>query len=128
MREYRFDVVRVICMTYLIAFFHLYGYIYPQGGTPFYTPVCTALAHACLGLFTFVSGYLLGRKYCFGQMENSDAWSFYKKRILRIIPLFVLSSIALWLIDYNDADNSKRGRIMICELCHNENRSVAKFC
>ena len=113
MREYRFDVVRVICMTYLIAFFHLYGYIYPQGGTPFYTPASTALAHACLGLFTFVSGYLLGRKYCFGQMGNSDAWTFYKKRILRIIPLFVLSSIALWLIDYNDADATWNGLLCI---------------
>ena len=38
MREYRFDVVRVVCMTYLIMFFHLYGYIYPHDETPFYTP------------------------------------------------------------------------------------------
>ena len=113
MREYRFDVVRVICMTYLIAFFHLYGYIYPQGGTPFYDPACTAVAHACLGLFTFVSGYLLGKKYSFGQQGNIDVWAFYKKRLLRIIPLFVLSSIALWLIGFNDVDATWNGLLCI---------------
>lgn len=113
MREYRLDVVRVICMTYLIMFFHLYGYIYPQGRIPFYTPACTAMAHACLGLFTFVSGYLLGKKYCFGQQGNTDVWAFYKKRILRIIPLFVLSSIALWLIGFNDTDATRNGLLCI---------------
>ena len=113
MREYRFDVVRVICMTYLIMFFHVYCYIYPHGETPFYAPACTALAHACLGLFTFVSGYLLGKKYCFGKFGNSDVWTFYKKRILRIIPLFILSSIALWLIDFNSSDATWNGLLCI---------------
>ena len=31
MRDYRFDVARVVCMTYIVAFMHLYGYVYPQG-------------------------------------------------------------------------------------------------
>ena len=113
MREHRFDVVRVICMTYLIAFFHLYGYIYPQGSSPFYDPACTAMAHACLGLFTFVSGYLLGRKYCFGKQGNTDAWTFYKKRILRVFPLFVIASITLWLIGFNGTKATWNGLLCI---------------
>lgn len=113
MREYRFDVVRVICMTYLIAFFHLYGYIYPQGSSPFYDPACTAMAHACLGLFTFVSGYLLGRKYCFGKQGNTDAWIFFKKRILRVFPLFVIASIVLWLIGFNSTKATWNGLLCI---------------
>lgn len=113
MREYRFDVVRVICMTYLIAFFHLYGYIYPQGSSPFYDPACTAMAHACLGLFTFVSGYLLGRKYCFGKQGNIDAWTFFKKRILRVFPLFVIASIVLWLIGFNSTKATWNGLLCI---------------
>ena len=113
MREYRFDVVRVISMSYLIAFFHLYGYIYPQGEAPFYDPACTAMAHACLGLFTFVSGYLLGKKYCFGQFGNSGVWIFYLKRILRIIPLFVVSSIVLLLIGFNDTEATWNGLLCI---------------
>lgn len=98
MREYRFDVVRVVCMTYIVAYFHLYGYVYSQGQPPF----SIAIAHACLGLFTFVSGYLLGGKYSFGRQGNSGIWLFYKKRILRIIPLFLLASLTLWLIGLND--------------------------
>ena len=30
MREYRFDVVRVVCMTYLVIYVHLYEYIFLQ--------------------------------------------------------------------------------------------------
>ncbi len=113
MREYRFDVVRVVCMTYLVACFHLYGYIYPQEQMTIIYPACVAIAHASLGLFTFVSGYLLGKKYCFGQYGNVVVWTFYKKRILRIVPLFVASSILLWLIDFNNADATWNGLLCI---------------
>ena len=113
MREYRFDVVRVVCMTYLVTYVHLYEYIYPQGRMTIYHPATIAMAHACLGLFTFVSGYLLGQKYCFGQEGNTEVWTFYKKRILRVIPLFVLASIALWLTDFNDTASTLNGLLCI---------------
>ena len=113
MREYRFDVVRVVCMTYLVAYFHLYGYVYTINQTDTVYSTSTAVAHACLGLFTFVSGYLLGKKYCFGSMGNVDVLAFYKKRILRIIPLFVVSSVALWLIGFNTAAATLNGLICI---------------
>lgn len=109
MREYRFDVVRVVCMTYIIAYFHLYGYVYPQGQTP----VSVAMAHACLGLFTFVSGYLLGKKYSFGKHGNCDVGSFFTKRILRVVPLFVISSIALYIINFNSAGATWNGLLCI---------------
>ena len=113
MREDRFDVVRVVCMTYLVTYVHLYGYIYPHEQTTIYVQASIAMAHASLGLFTFVSGYLLGKKYCFGQQGNVDLWTFYKKRILRIFPLFVVSSILLWLIDFNNADATLNGLLCI---------------
>ena len=113
MRDYRFDVVRVVCMTYLVAFFHLYGYVYTVAPTTIVYSASTAMAHACLGLFTFVSGYLLGKKYCFGPTGTADVLTFYKKRILRIIPLFVVSSVALWLIGFNTATATLNGLICI---------------
>ena len=113
MRDYRFDVVRVVCMTYLIAFFHLYGYVYTGTSTTIFYSASTAMAHACLGLFTFASGYLLGKKYCFGQQGNVDLWKFYKKRILRVFPLFVVSSILLWLIGFNTAAATLNGLLCI---------------
>ena len=113
MREYRFDVVRVVCMTYLVAYFHLYGYVYAVNQMAIVYSASTAMAHACLGLFTFVSGYLLGRKYCFGQNGNTDVWFFYRKRILRIVPLFVVASVVLWLIGFNTAAATWNGLICI---------------
>ena len=113
MREYRFDVVRVVCMTYLVAFFHLSGYVYPNGLTGVCHSLSMALAHASLGLFTFVSGYLLGKKYKFGQYGDAGVWTFYKKRILRVFPLFVLASAALWLIGLNGARATLNGLLCI---------------
>ena len=112
MREYRFDVARVICMTYIVTYVHLYEYIYPHDPAS-YNHVSVAMAHACLGVFTFVSGYLLGKKYCFGQQGNTNVWNFYEKRILRIVPLFVVSSFLLWMVDFNDADATLNGLLCI---------------
>lgn len=68
-RDYRFDIARVICMTYIVAFLHLYGYVYNVISANI-IPCCHILCDSCLGLFTFTSGYLLGKKYRFGQREN----------------------------------------------------------
>ena len=113
MREYRFDVVRVLCMTYIITIAHLYGYIFPQARMSFCYPGMMAMTYACLGSFTFVSGCLLGKKYRFGQAGDADVRTFYKKRILRIFPLFVVASIALWLINFNGTEDSLNGLLCI---------------
>lgn len=110
-RDYRFDIARVVSMTYIVAFMHLYGYIYDVKSA-YFIPECAVLTDACLGLFTFVSGYLLGRKYVFGKSWR-DIWQFYKKRLLRIIPLFLLSAIVLYLIGFNSARATLNGILCI---------------
>lgn len=112
MRDYRFDVARVVCMTFIVVFVHLYGYIYDVKSA-YFIPACAILTDACLGLFTFVSGYLLGKKYVFGKYGNGSVWTFYKKRILRIIPLFVLSAVVLWLIGFNGTRQTLNGLLCI---------------
>lgn len=82
-RDYRFDVARVICMTYIVAFLHLYGYIYDTISANV-IPWCRILCDSCLGLFTFISGYLLGKKYNFGT-DGSRIKDFYFNRVIRII-------------------------------------------
>ena len=113
MRDYRFDVARVACMTYIVAFMHLYAYVYPEGRDSYYIPACVAFVDACLGLFTFISGYLLGKKYLFGEQGSCSVWLFYKKRILRIMPLYFLSLLALWLIDFNEGRSTISGMLCI---------------
>ena len=113
MRDYRFDVARVVCMTYIVAFMHLYAYVYPEGRDTYYIYACVAFVDACLGLFTFISGYLLGKKYLFGEQGSCSLWLFYKKRILRIIPLYFLSLLALWLIGFNEGRPTISGMLCI---------------
>lgn len=55
-------------MIYVI-FVHLYDYVYDvKVGTAFIDiPGLATIGDACMGLFTFSSGYLLGSKYKFGK-------------------------------------------------------------
>lgn len=114
MRDYRFDVARATCMIYVI-FVHLYDYVYDVkvGTAVVDIPALATIVDACLGLFTFSSGYLLGSKYKFGKQSDVNVGSFYKKRILRIIPLFVLSAVVLWLIGLNGTRQTLNGLLCI---------------
>ena len=114
MRDYRFDVARATCMIYVIIV-HLYDYVYDvKVGTAIVDiPALATIVDACLGLFTFSSGYLLGSKYKFGKQSDVNVGSFYKKRILRIIPLFVLSAVVLWLIGVNGTRQTLNGLLCI---------------
>ena len=111
MRDYRFDIARSLCMIYVV-FNHLYGYVYDVISACV-IPAHAILGDACLGLFTFSSGYLLGSKYKFGVKSDVNVWGFYKKRILRIFPLFVLSAVVLWLIGFNGTRQTLNGLICI---------------
>ena len=113
MRDYRFDVARVVCMTIIVVYVHLYAYIHPEVKSAYFIPAWAIITDACLGLFTFVSGFLLGKKYCFGPDGNSKVGEFYRKRILRIIPLFVIASIALWAIGFNGTRATFNGLVCI---------------
>lgn len=113
-RDYRFDVARAICMIYVAAFAHLWAYVYTDVRSVLYVhPVFYILNYSCLGLFTFASGYLLGGKYSFGKDGNTKIWPFYKKRIMRIIPLFLLAAVVLWLIGFNSAEATLNGVLSI---------------
>lgn len=114
MRDYRFDVARALCMPFVVLFVHLCAYIYPGLHSVIYVhPVFYILSYSCLGLFTFASGYLLGGKYSFGKDGNTKIWPFYKKRVLRIIPLFLLAALVLWLIGFNSAKATLNGVLCI---------------
>ena len=114
MRDYRFDVARALCMIFVVAFAHLWAYVYPGVVSVIYLhPALYILSYSCLGLFTFASGYLLGGKYSFGKDGNTKVWPFYKKRVLRIIPLFLLAALALYLIGFNSARATLNGVLCI---------------
>lgn len=99
-RILQFDFVRSICMLYIVGIWHFNNYlnpIYRFSGDLAECLECVTIS--VLATFTFISGYML-RRYEFSTC--GDALTFYKKRLLRIYPLFVLSAISLCLIRFAD--------------------------
>lgn len=102
-RDIRFDIARAVCMCYIIAILHLSQYLRAE----YYiydTFIGRLITFSCLGLFTFMSGFLIGRKYNFtptNHSQKNEILRFYKKRFVRIYPLFFLATILLCLIGFN---------------------------
>lgn len=88
-----FDLARVVSMIYIVLY-HSLGY-----GNPLYSnSIIRTFAYLSLSIFTFQSGFLLASRH---DLANSPFFDFIKKRLLRIYPLFVISSIILCLIGFN---------------------------
>lgn len=89
-----FDLARVLSMVYMVLY-HSLGY-----GNPLYSnSIIRTLAYVSLSIFTFQSGFLLSSR---SDLNTAPFFGFMKKRLLRIYPLFVISSIILCLIGFND--------------------------
>lgn len=102
-RSLRIDFLKGICMFYITAIFHLTGYL---GGSYylFNNVYGNSIMCSCLGTFSLLSGILLGGKYSCGTIK--DVVFFYKKRLLRFYPLFLLATICLYLIGFNNFKTS----------------------
>lgn len=88
-----FDIARVISII-IIVLYHSLGY-----GCSYYShSAVRSIAYASLSIFTFQSGFLLATRY---DLQNCTFFDFIKKRLLRIWPLFLFSSVLLCLIGFN---------------------------
>lgn len=90
-----FDLARVVAIFVVIGIYHNLGYT----GLYHNEPSIRVLVYSCLGVFTFLSAFLLSSKYVFDSKEKIVG--FYKKRVLRIWPLFVASSLMLFVLKFN---------------------------
>lgn len=103
-RNISFDVARAISMFYIVGILHLSGYtVYSIGHITSFT----SFIWSALGVFTFLSAFLLASKYHFESM--ADVMAFYRKRVARFYPLFLVSSLLLYAIDYNSLDVTIKG-------------------
>ena len=84
-RDHTLDAARAISMLYILGIWHLndYSKFLDIGFAGQY------IKNATLGLFMFISSFLLGKKYRIEGLK--DIKEFLAKRFLRIFPLFVLS-------------------------------------
>lgn len=89
------DIIRSLCVLYIVGVWHLDSYLAPQFAFSGYTlSVLHNVTIAVLGTFTLLSGLLL-EKYRFEGWR--DVVSFYKKRLGRFFLLLLLSAVTYWL-------------------------------
>ena len=81
------DIARFLCMIWIVAFWHL-G---PRLGLAIQESICCeTITYIALAAFTFYSGLFLGKK-------NVSAVDFYKKRLIRFYPMFVVVCILMFV-------------------------------
>lgn len=102
-----FDLARVVAIFVVIGIYHNLGYT----GLYHKEPVIRVMVYSSLGVFTFLSAFLLASKYSFRKKE--ETLLFYKKRVLRVWPLFVISSLMLAVMGFNSWMTTIKGIVGI---------------
>lgn len=108
-REFGFDIARAISMFYIVGVLHLSGYFPELSVTQ--NKSLVSLIWSTLGVFTFLSSFLLASRYTFSSLH--DVKQFYKKRVLRFYPLFFISSLMLLAIGFNNWPETWKGLLGI---------------
>lgn len=104
------DALRAASVLYIVGFWHALGYTTVAPGYP--NAITHRLTVVVLGLFVFLSGYLLATK---DVSSREDVAAFYRRRLLRIWPLYISAMIVfvlLGLIPQNTAILSAFGASM----------------
>ena len=86
------DFARAISIICIVGLCHLFNYTNLLD-LDWFNPVI----HFMLGFFMFISGFLLGNKYRI--RTKMDIVSFYKKRVVRIYPLFFISLVLMYITE-----------------------------
>ena len=103
-----FDLARVVAIFLVIGVYHNLGY---AGARLFTDASILSLVYSALGVFTFLSAFILSSKYSF--YDKKDILFFYKQRFLRIWPLFAISSFLLFLVHFNELLPTLKGLVGI---------------
>ncbi|MDP5240053.1 acyltransferase family protein [Uliginosibacterium sp. 31-16] len=82
------DLLRAACVLYIVGFWHLMTYTEAFPG--YHNGVTTRLTVAVLAVFMFVSGLCVAESFA---RSGPDARGFYRKRLLRVYPLFILACL-----------------------------------
>lgn len=91
------DVARVIAMLWIVGWWHLIQYC-KGGEEPYRFLGDNSITMLMLGLFMFLSGFLIGKK---SFKTKSDVKLFYKSRFWRFYLLFALSVITFPITGFN---------------------------
>lgn len=107
------DTARALSMLWIIGIWHLSASIFNFPSLK--APCWNYLTTISLATFTFLSGFFLSQYATITRW--SDTWAFYKRRLLRFYPWYVLaccSMYAAYLICQNDAMMNLKQFILSC--------------
>ena len=104
------DWLRSLCMLYIIGHWHIRSYV---DYDVVYTNIEEHLTTCVLATFTFLSGY-----FSFSNRINTytDVLLYYKRKLLRIYPLFVIACVGMFICGYNTKEVTIRAILGIGEL------------
>lgn len=85
-RNQAIDLMRALCILYIVGFWHLLGYAHSITG--YKNAITYRLTLVVLGLFILISGHLIGKAKI---QSLSDIGSFYRRRLIRIYPPYGLA-------------------------------------
>lgn len=97
-RNLTVDLLRTAALLYVVGFWHLFEYA--DALNTHKNAVTSLFTHVCLGLFVFISGFVLAQRYEFHSRDR--IWAFYRRRWLRIYPMYWIALTGFWLLQQID--------------------------
>ena len=92
-----FDLMRSFCAIWIVGLWHMPNYMAPEISEKFTSGIAWQTTYCVLSTFAFISGFFGANN----QMSTwGDVWFYYRKRLLRIYPLYALAAVALVLCQY----------------------------
>lgn len=96
------DYLKAFSMLYIVGYWHLFDYTnsFPYASNP----ITNRLTLIVLGLFVFISGFLMGGN----SSAILSAKAFYKRRLARIYPLYAFAVVLFMYYGINDLVTSAK--------------------
>lgn len=92
------DFLRVLCVVYIVCFWHLFNYVDFQ--FDYNNAITYRLTILVLGMFIFISGYYIGRSNF--QFSRGSVLCFYRKKFWRIYPLYFFALFLFFIAGLTD--------------------------
>jgi peptidoglycan/LPS O-acetylase OafA/YrhL len=108
-RSLSIEFLRAGCVLYIVGFWHLMDYTH--GFVGYDNAVTVRLTVTVLGLFTFLSGFLIAQAPM--QLRAAELKCFYTRRLLRIYPLYLLALLAFWALGLADRGTALKAALGI---------------
>lgn len=108
-RNHSIDLLRALSVIYIVGYWHLFDYV---PNFPGYANLYTkCLIKIILGIFALTSGYLLANRPI--QLNYIEITEFYRRRLLRIYPLYALALFLFWWANLASSTVILKGAVLI---------------